>query len=179
MRNKKKLIFILIAVLAWVAPAARAYAASPPMESGPMFELPLFDRAVVIIKHFETLHLPKDYPYVGYGHQVQPGEPYKRGVQLSEKQADKLLRKDLLKFCSMFRHMGADSLLLACVAYNVGPYRILGSGKKYPKSSLLKKLERGDRNILKEYLSFCKYKGRPHEGIRVRRMLEYKLLFKH
>lgn len=178
MRNKK-LIFILIAVLACVAPEARAYAASPPMESGPMYELPLFDRAVVIIKHFETLHRPKDYPYVGYGHQVQPGEPYKRGVQLTEKQADRLLRKDLLKFCSMFRHMGADSLILAVCAYNVGPYRILGSGKKYPKSNLLKKLERGDSNIFKEYLSFCKYKGRPHEGIRIRRMLEYKLLFKH
>ena len=177
--QNRKLIFILIAVLAWVAPAARAYAASPPMESGPMYELPLFDRAVVIIKHFETLHRPKDYPYVGYGHQVQPGEPYKRGVQLSERQAEKLLRKDLLKFCSMFRHLGADSLICGVLAYNVGPYRLLGSGKKYPKSELLKKLERGDRNIFKEYLAFCKYKGRPHEGIRVRRMLEYKLLFRH
>lgn len=177
--QNKKLIFILIAVLARVAPAARAYAASPPMESGPMYELPLFDRAVVIIKHFETLHRPKDYPYVGYGHQVQPGEPYKRGVQLSERQAEKLLRKDLLKFCSMFRHLGADSLICGVLAYNVGPYRLLGSGKKYPKSELLKKLERGDRNIFKEYLAFCKYKGRPHEGIRVRRMLEYKLLFRH
>lgn len=175
--QNRKLIFILIAVLAWVAPAARAYAASPPMESGPMFELPLFDRAVMVIKHFETLHRPKDYPYVGFGHQVQPGEPYKRGIQLSERQAESLLRKDLLKFCSMFRHLGADSLLCGVLAYNVGPYRILGAGKKYPKSELLKKLERGDRNIFKEYIAFCKYKGKPHKGIRVRRMLELKLLF--
>lgn len=175
--QNRKLIFILIAVLAWVAPAARAYAASPPMESGPMYELPLFERACELIKYFETLHRPKDYPYVGFGHQVQPGEPYKRGVQLTERQAESLLRKDLLKFCSMFRHLGADSLLCGVLAYNVGPYRILGAGKKYPKSELLKKLERGDRNIFKEYLAFCKYKGRPHEGIRVRRMLELKLLF--
>lgn len=178
MRNRN-LIFILIAVLAWAAPAARANSASPPMEAGPMFDLPLFDRAVVLIKHFETLHRPNTYPTVGYGHIVQPGEPYERGIQLTERQADRLLRKDLLKFCSMFRHMGADSLILAVCAYNVGPYRILGLGEKYPKSNLLKKLERGDRNIIKEYLSFCKYKGKPHEGLRVRRMLEYKLLFKN
>ncbi len=176
MRNKK-LIFILIAVMAWVASAPCAFAASPPENTGPMFDLPLFERAVVLIKHFESLHRPSDWPFVGYGHQVQPGEPYRKGVELTELQADRLLRKDLKKFCSMFRHMGADSLLLACVSYNVGPYRILGAGKKYPKSELLKKLERGDRNILKEYLSFCKYNGKPHAGIRVRRKLEYKLLF--
>ena len=49
-----------------------------------IMELPLFERAVLIIKKFETLHKPKHWPYVGYGHQVQPGEPYRRGVQLTE-----------------------------------------------------------------------------------------------
>lgn len=176
--QNRKLIFIIIAVMAWVAPATRAFAASPPEESGPLYNLPPFERACAVIRYFESLHKISDWPYVGFGHQVQPGEPFKKGKQLSEREADMLLRKDLKKFCSMFRHMGADSLLLACVSYNVGPYRILGAGKKYPKSELLKKLERGDRNILKEYLSFCKYNGRQHPGIRMRRLLEYKLLFK-
>lgn len=67
-----------------------------------IMELPLFERAVLIIKHFETLHKPRHWPYVGYGHQVQPGEPYRRGIQLTEKQADALLRKDLRKFCAMY-----------------------------------------------------------------------------
>ena len=43
-------------------------------------ELPPFERAVLIIMKFGTMHHLKDRPYVGYGHQVQPGEPYRRGV---------------------------------------------------------------------------------------------------
>ena len=78
-----------------------------------IMELPLFERAVLIIKKFETLHEPKHWPYVGYGHQVQPGEPYRRGVQLTEKQADALLRKDLAKFCAMYSRYGKDSVLLS------------------------------------------------------------------
>ena len=33
-----------------------------------LFSLPPFERAVLCIKHFESLHSWKDYPYVGYGH---------------------------------------------------------------------------------------------------------------
>ena len=43
-----------------------------------------------------------------------------------------LLRKDLKEYCGMFSFYGKDSLLLAALAYNVGPYRILGSKEKYP-----------------------------------------------
>ena len=64
-------------------------------------EFPPFERAVLIIMKFGTMHHPKDRPYVGYGHQVQPCEPYRRGVQLTEVQADALLRKDLRKFCAL------------------------------------------------------------------------------
>lgn len=35
-----------------------------------LFSLPPFERAVLCIKHFESLHSWKDYPYVGYGHQL-------------------------------------------------------------------------------------------------------------
>ena len=83
-----------------------------------IMELPLFERAVIIIKHFETLHKPKHWPYVGYGHQVQPGEPYRRGVQLTEAQADALLRKDLAKLCAMYSKYGKDSLLLSEISDN-------------------------------------------------------------
>ena len=41
-----------------------------------LFSLPPFERAVVCIKHFEGLHSWKDYPYVGYGHRLQPGERF-------------------------------------------------------------------------------------------------------
>lgn len=111
----KKLLFFFVALLSLVAatPAANAKRS--------IMELPPFERAVLIIKKFETLHKPKHWPYVGYGHQVQPGEPYPRGVQLTERQADALLRKDLRKFCALYSQYGKDSILLACLAYNCGP----------------------------------------------------------
>jgi GH24 family phage-related lysozyme (muramidase) len=138
-------------------------------KAGCVLELPPFERAICVLKFYETLHKPKHWPYIGYGHQVQPGEPYKKGVQLTEKQADALLRKDLRKFCAMYREFGADSLLLACVSYNCGPGRV-------QNSQLLRKLQSGRRDILSDYLSFCHYKGRPHPGIRRRRYVEYQLL---
>lgn len=76
----------------------------------------------------------------------------------------------------MFRQFGKDSLLLVTLAYNVGLYRLLGS-KKMPKSTLGKKLEAGDRNIYKEYVSFRCYKGKVVPSIERRRKLGYLLLF--
>lgn len=142
-----------------------------------LMELPPFERAVLIIKHYETLHRPEHWPAIGYGHVVQPGEPYRKGVRLTESQADVLLRKDLRTFCSMFRQYGADSLLLACVSYNCGPYRILGNGRDIPKSQLLRKLESGDRDIFNEYVSFCRWRGHKIGSIKRRRILEYLLLY--
>ena len=92
------------------------------------------------------------------------------------RQADVLLRKDLRKFCTMFRQFGKDSLILATLAYNVGPYRLLGS-KTIPKSTLIKKLEAGDRNIYREYISFCNYKGKRHAMLLKRRKAEFALLY--
>ena len=135
-----------------------------------IMELPLFERAVLIIKKFETMHKPKHWPYVGYGHQVQPGEPYRRGVQLTEAQADALLRKDLAKFVSLYKDYGKDAVLLGVLAYNCGPGVV-------NKSSILKKLKSGDRNIFKAYTSHCRYKGKWHKGIHTRRLTELAALF--
>ena len=41
-------------------------------------DLPPFERAVVVVKYFEGMHGWKNYPYVGYGHQLQPGERLRR-----------------------------------------------------------------------------------------------------
>lgn len=135
-----------------------------------IMELPLFERAVLIIKKFETLHKPKHWPYVGYGHQVQPGEPYRRGCQLTEKQADALLRKDLRKFVSLYKAYGKDAILLGVLAYNCGPGVV-------NKSTVLKKLKRGDRDIFKSYTSHCRYKGKWHKGLYNRRLTELVALF--
>ena len=104
-----------------------------------------------------------------------PGERYSART-MTKRQADALLRKDLRKFCAMFRQFGKDSLLLATLAYNVGPYRLLGS-KTIPKSTLIKKLEAGDRNIYREYIAFCNYKGKRHAMLLKRRKAEFALLY--
>ena len=93
-----------------------------------IYRLPPFERAVRCTKYFEGWHSEKHHPYVGYGHRLQPGERYSART-MTKRQADALLRKDLRKFCAMFQQFGKDSLLLATLAYNVGPYRLLGSGK--------------------------------------------------
>lgn len=62
------------------------------------------------------------------------------------------------------------------MAYNVGAYRLKGYGKM-PKSRLLEKLEAGDRNIYREYVSFRCYRGKVVPSIERRRKVEYMLLF--
>ena len=135
-----------------------------------IMDLPPFERAVIIIKKFETLHKPKHWPYVGYGHQVQPGEPYRRGVQLTEKQADALLRKDLRKFVSLYKAYGKDALLLGVLAYNCGPGTV-------NKSTMLKKLKSGNRDIFKSYTAHCRYKGKFHTQLHQRRLTEFAALY--
>lgn len=170
MRNKlRTLLSVLLACI-----CIGANAGTPTLRR--LMELPPFERAVLIIKHYETLHRPEHWPTIGYGHVVRPGEPYRKGVQLTESQAEALLRKDLREFCALYRPYKVDSLLLACVSYNCGPYRILGNGRNIPKSRLLRKLEAGDREIFTEYVSFCRWNGREISSIRRRRMVEYLLL---
>lgn len=172
----KKLLLFFMALLPLVAATPAANASSPrtfgaeQRKNRSIMELPLFERAVLIIKKFETLHKPKHWPYVGYGHQVQPGEPYRRGVQLTERQADILLRKDLRKFCALYSQYGKDSILLACLAYNCGPGVV-------NKSSVLKKLKSGNRDIFKSYTSHCRYKGKFHKQLHQRRIMEIMILF--
>ena len=97
-----------------------------------IYRLPLMERAFLCTRQYEGWHDQSCYPYVGYGHRLQKGESYSART-MTKRQADALLRKDLRKFCAMFRKFGRDSLLLATLAYNVGPYRLLGVGR-YPKA---------------------------------------------
>lgn len=160
----KRIVLFCVALLSIVG-AMTANAAKRSI-----MELPLFERAVLIIKKFETLHKPRHWPYVGYGHLVQPGDPYHRGVQLTEAQADYQLRKDLAKFCDLYKNYGSDAVLLGALAYNCGPGVV-------NKSSVLKKLKRGDRNIHAAYASHCHYKGKWHKGLHTRRLTELAALY--
>lgn len=134
----------------------------------------LFERAVACIKHFEGWHTTRNHPYIGYGHKLLPGE--KLTAHITKAQADSLLRADLRKRYVTFRRFGKDALLLTVLSYNVGEYRLLGSGK-IPKSNLIRKLEKGDRDIYKEYISYRRYKGKVIRSIEKRRKCEFELLY--
>ena len=137
-------------------------------------DLPPFERAVVVVKYFEGLHRESCYPYVGYGHQLQPGERFT--ADMTERQADSLLRADLMKRLMMFKDYGRDALMLAVLSYNIGAGRLLGYGK-HPKSRLLRKIESGDRNFYREFVSFCRYKGKVLSGLVKRRKMEFALFY--
>ena len=172
----KKLLILFVALFSIVgtmpgnAASQRTAPAREQKTKRSIMELPLFERAILIIKKFETLHKPKHWPYVGYGHQVQPGEPYRRGCQITEAQADALLRKDYSKFCALYEKYGKDKYLLAALAYNCGPGVV-------NKSSVLRLLKSGNRNIFKSYTSHCHYKGKWHSGLHKRRLTELAILY--
>lgn len=147
---------------------------SPSQRDLGIFTLPPFERAMRCIKYYEGWHdIKRNYPYIGWGHRILPHENFKKN--LTYQQADSLLRSDLTNLCALFCKYGKDSLLLAVLAYNVGPYNIIGN-KRFPKSRLLQKIERGLRDIEKDYLDFCRWRGKRIPSIRRRRQTELLLL---
>ena len=53
---------------------------------------------------------------------------------------------------------------------------MLGGGR-LKKSRLVRKLEAGDRDIYREYVSFRMYRGKVLKGLETRRKVEFALLF--
>ena len=131
---------------------------------------PTFEDAIAIIKKYEGLSGPSHWPFVGYGHKVMPGEKFTRGKKLSEAEADALARKDYAKLCAKYRQYGADSLLLAALAYNCGPGVVA-------KSSVLSKLKAGNRDIEASYIAHSRYKGKQLSQLKRRRQEELATLF--
>ena len=170
----KKVIIILILIISIFNPGIRTYSENGSGKRLGIYQLRPFERAVLCIKYYEGFHTKKNYPYIGYGHRLRPGE--RLNSNITEKQADSLLRSDLKRLCVMFRRYGKDSLLLAALSYNVGPYKVLGNSH-HPKSRLLKKIESGNRNIYHDFVDFCRWKGKKYRSIRKRRQVELILLF--
>lgn len=128
-----------------------------------------FDKAVELIKKYEGLH--KNHgDLIGYGHKIVAGEPYKRNQNLTEAQAEALLRKDLAALCEKYRSFGKDSLLLSALAYNCGTGMVA-------RSSVFKNLQAGNRNIKAAYLSYSKANGKTLSQLKRRRTEEYETLF--
>ena len=95
---------------------------------------------------------------------------------MTEQQADSLLQADLWGRFEVFKGYGKDALLLTLLSYSAGMGRLLGYGKQ-GKSRLLRKIEQGDRDFYKEYLSFCHYKGKVLRGLLRRRKAEFALFY--
>ncbi|MDE5795036.1 MAG: glycoside hydrolase family protein [Muribaculaceae bacterium] len=131
---------------------------------------PTFEDAIAIIKKYEGLSGPSHWPFVGYGHKVMPGEKFTRGKKLTEKEADALARADYAKLCAKYREFGADSLLLAALAYNCGPGVVA-------KSSVLSKLKAGNRDIEASYIAHSRYRGKQLSQLKRRRQEELAVLF--
>jgi hypothetical protein len=55
-------------------------------------------------------------------------------------------------------------------------YKLLGYGRM-PKSTLIRKLEAGNRDIYADFIRYCHYKGKKIPSIERRRKEEYRLLF--
>ena len=87
-------------------------------------DLPPFVRAVLCVKYIEGWHGKEHHPYVGYGHELKKGEKFM--AEMTERQADSLLRADLWERLEVFRGYGKDALLLTLLSYNTGVVACLG-----------------------------------------------------
>ena len=106
---RKIILFLLISLSLVVNVQARMPTERPASTPASIFELPPFERAVCCIRFYEGMHRAKDYPYVGYGHKLRPGERY--SANMSTYEAEQLLRKDLRELCAMFRSYGPVPLV--------------------------------------------------------------------
>lgn len=85
--------------------------------------------AVELIKKYEGLHDRSDYPYYGYGHCKLPGEEL--SYDMTEAEAEELLRKDLAERYKLFRKYKKDALLLSEIS----------DKSSYPNPSIILKIQ--------------------------------------
>ena len=89
---------------------------------------PKADIAVELIKKYEGMHDRSDYPYYGYGHRRLPNENL--SYDMTEEEAEALLRKDLAVRYKLFRRFGKDALILSEISDN----------NNYPNPSIILKI---------------------------------------
>ncbi len=134
--------------------------------------MPLLERGEFLIRYFEGWHSGNGY--VGWGHRIQPGE--KLSYNMSRKEADSLLRADLLKLYGHFKGYGEYAFILAILSYNTGFAKVEGGGR-YKPSRLIQKIKQGRKDIEADYLDFCHWKGKAIPSIQRRRWVEFHYLY--
>ena len=108
------MIICLTLLCGYAKAQTRGGDSSPPLPKEVSAEL--FDKAVGLIKEFEGWHDHTKHPYIGYGHKLLPHENLT--ADITEAQADSLLRADLLERYKYFRQYGKDALLLSEISDN-------------------------------------------------------------
>lgn len=122
-----------------------------------------------IIKKHETLQLEQYYLfngwYIGYGHLNK--ENYRI---ITKQQADSLFSIDFSQMYNFFSDVKDKRmrLLLASLAYNIGPYKV-------KKGNVYKYAVKGNKNaFIRSYLRYNKVNGKYHSGLYTRRVNELK-----
>ena len=113
---------------------AVAFSASLPAQdtdatSASFHDEPKAELAVELVKKYEGLHDRSDYPYYGYGHCKLPGEEL--SYDMTEAEAEELLRKDLEERYRLFYRYKKDALLLSEISDN----------NSYPNPSIILKIQ--------------------------------------
>lgn len=92
------------------------------------------------------------------------------------REVEQLLRKDLRELCAQC-FVSMVRPLLTALSYNIGPYKVTGYKGKYPKSSVLKKLEVGKTEHQRRRCEPLPLRGKRIPSIERRRYAELMLLF--
>ena len=145
----------------------------------------VIELAVPIIKHFEGLRTDAYVDSagvwtIGYGHTAAMGAPIpKRGMSISKQQAEEILKRDIEKTVDVVENIVGpehisnltDEQVAALVSFtfNVG-------GGNFKKSTLLKKIKKGDlRGAAKEFDRWVYAGGKKLRGLVRRRAAEREL----
>jgi len=110
---------------------------------------------------------------IGYGHTASAGKPHpKSGMKITKTQAEDILMRDLGQYeqtvCDVVKVPLSDSQFAALVSfcYNIG-------ADKFRKSTLVKKLNRGDYNAVPtELMKWTRAGGKKLQGLVNRRAAE-------
>lgn len=140
----------------------------------------LFEKAIELIKKYETIHGPECYPYIGYGHLILPEDRH-LSLPITEIQADSILRTDLNKKMAFYDGEEYEiKLLLGMLSYNVGQHRLIDYHGN-PISGLAEMLlgdDEYDHEKLKaRYTAYNKWNGKKIKSIERRRIEEFELIF--
>lgn len=135
-------------------------------------------KAIELIKEFEAFHseayrCPAGVWTIGWGHT----QGVKRGMQITEEEAEKLLREDMREAERVVKKLGVE---LNSNQYNALVSFVFNVGERaFAKSTLRAKIlvNLNDKSIYSEFLQWVYANGVEYKGLKRRRKKEAELYF--